>query len=326
MDDPRPRPDATTRLARALLCPPGAAVRVDAAADWLAARAQGAAADDGTDDGTGRAAIDRAILASVRADRLAWPFLEAYQAAVRERFAPSSPAGALGSFLANEAGRRMVEIDTRLTSQGGRLRLDGAKSWCLRAADPFDLYVLARRTDGPARGPGSLAVVAVRSDAAGVALEPGRAQRVVPELPHASVRFEAVPVAQAEVLPGDGYADHARPFRRIEDLCLAACALAWLLGEAARRGWPATWRERALAAVLLLRGARGPDAAPETELAALGALQIAAELFARADGLWETAADDPARERWRRDRALLEGAGPIREARASAAWRALAGG
>ena len=317
---PAPEEAATARLAQALLSPP-APFEGATATEWIASRAVANAAGPLP---AGRAPLDRALLASTRADRLAWAFLEAYQAAIRGRFAPDAPDGALGSFLANESGRRMVEIDTRLTRDGDALRLDGAKSWCLRAADPFDLYVLARAAEGPPSGPGSLVVVAVRSDAPGVSLAPGLAQRVVPELPHASARFDAVAIAPDDLLPGDGYGDYARPFRLDEDRALAACTLAWLLGEAARRDWPDAWRQRALAAVVMLRNACGPDAAPQTELLAAGAVQLAGGLLDEADAHWAAApGDDAGLARWRRDRALLDGGRGVREARARSAWQAL---
>jgi alkylation response protein AidB-like acyl-CoA dehydrogenase len=219
----------------------------------------------------------------------------------------------------------MSGITTRLVREGDALRLDGEKSWVLRAADPFSIHVLARAADGPASGPGSLVVVTVRHDARGVSLHEGRPQSVVPELPHASARFDGVAIEPVAVLAGDGYADHARPFRLVEDLCLAACALAWLLGEAGRYRWPDDWRQRAVAAVVMLRDAharRSDDAA--IEVLAAGALSLASGVVDGVDaasdgGGWPEAS----RARWQRDRVLLSGAGGVRAERARSAWRRL---
>jgi hypothetical protein len=312
----------TRAVVRALLAPHEAGA-CEGAADWAATWHAFETAPDAP-----HGALDRALLASARADRLAWAFLCAYQAAIRDAFAPAAPRGAPGSFAANEAGRRMTEIITRLVREGDALRLEGSKSWVLRAADPFSIHVLARAADGPASGPGSLAVVTVCSAAPGVSLHEGRLQSVVPELPHATARFDGVAIEPGDVLVGDGYADHARPFRLAEDLCLAACALAWLLGEAGRYRWPDDWRQRAVAAAVLLRDAyarRSADAA--IEVMAAGALSLASAVVdavdAAADGSgWP----ESSRARWRRDRVLLSSAGGIRAERARSAWRWLGDG
>ncbi len=322
MDDVAIDDDGTRALVRGLLAARDAPA-CDAAADWVAIWAASEAAPAPPLRACA-GALDRALLASTRADRLAWAFLCAYQAAIRASFAPAAPRGTLGSFAANEAGRRMTAIETRLSRDGGRLRLDGAKSWVLRAADPFAIHVLARAADGPPSGPGSLVVVTVRSDAAGVSLAPGRPQAVVPELPHATARFDGVAIDDADVLAGDGYADHARPFRLAEDLCLAACALAFLLGEAGRGGWPDGWRERAVASIASLRRTFAlRRAEPEIELVAAGALSLAADVTAEADALVATTPSDATRTRWRRDRALLGLAAGVRAERARSAWRRL---
>jgi hypothetical protein len=80
--------------------------------------------------------------------------------------------------------------------------------------------------------------------------------RFVPEVPHARLAFDGVAVAHEDVLPGDGYERYIKPFRSVEDIHVTAAVLAYLLAEAGRRGWPASWRERALIALLGLRGAR----------------------------------------------------------------------
>ncbi|MFO0234685.1 MAG: hypothetical protein ACK51M_16875 [Burkholderiales bacterium] len=317
-----PDDDGTRAVVRALLAL-HAGRACDAAADWVAAwRAIETA------PGAPSGALDRALLASARADRLAWAFLCAYQAAIRDAFAPAAPRGALGSFAANEAGRRMTGIGTRLVRDGAGLRLDGEKSWVLRAAEPFSIHVLARTADGPESGPGSLVVVTVRSDAPGVSLHEGRPQSVVPELPHAAARFDGVAIEPGDLLAGDGYADHARPFRLAEDLCLAACSLAWLLGEAGRHRWSDGWRQRAVATVVLLRDAyarRSADAA--IEVLAAGALSLASGVVDAVDAAAEGSGwPEPPRARWRRDRGLLSGAGGIRAERALSAWKRLGDG
>jgi hypothetical protein len=305
------RPD----LLAALLAMRGGARACETADDWLpvwrAAQAEHADADP----------FDAAVLAASRADRVAWAFFCGYQGAIRAVF--GTPPGVPGAFCANEAGRRITEIDTALRRDGDALRLDGRKAWALTPAPDTALFVLARAAGGPPSGPGSLAVVRVPLAAAGVEREAGSPQVVVPELPHAALRFRATPVAAAELLPGDGYADHARPFRLVEDLFVTGCVLAQLLCEARTGNWPAAWRERALIAIAQLADcARRDPRDVLTIVRAGGALSFAADAVRESEALWAASRAD-ARARWLRDAPLLALGDAARRQRARTAWATL---
>lgn len=290
----------------------------DTAADWLPVwrAAQAAHAD--------ASPFEAAVLAAARADRVAWAFFCGYQGALQAAF--GVPAGRPAAFCANEAGRRISEIGTALRRDPDALRLDGRKSWALTPSDDTTLYVLARAADGPASGPGSLAVVRVPLSTEGLAREAGSPQRVVPELPHAALRLQAVPVAAGDVLPGDGYADHAKPFGLLESVFIHGCVLASLLAEARADAWPAAWCERALAAIALLGDCARRDARrPETVVVASGALALADAVAGEADAL-RSPTRAAARERWQRDAPLLALGQGARAQRARSAWAALGAG
>ncbi|MFM1988671.1 MAG: hypothetical protein RJA99_1628 [Pseudomonadota bacterium] len=301
-------------LPAALLGPGEAAPACEAADDWL--RAWRAAQSDAADAHP----FDAAVLAATRADRVAWAFFCGYQGALQAAFgaAPGAPA----AFCANESGRRITEIGTALRRDGEVLRLDGHKSWALVPSTDTVLLVLARAVDGPASGPGSLAVVRVPLAAPGVVRETGSPQRVVPELPHAALRLEAVPVAAADVLRGDGYADHAKPFGLVENLFIHACVLASLLVEARAADWPLAWCERAVAAIALLGDCARRDArSAGTAVLAAGALAFADAVVDEVGALW-TPTRSAARGRWLRDAALLALGQAARRQRTRTAWTA----
>lgn len=245
-----------------------------------------------------------AVSAALAADRMAWAFFSGYQGALQALFADGRVTDRPASFCANESGRRITGIETRLVGHGDGMRLHGAKSWLIAGLPEMTLYVLARAADGPSSGPGSLRAVVVDGSAPGVAFEPPRPQTVIPELPHCGVVFDDVMVSACRVLAGDGYADFAKPFRFAEDVFITACTLAALLGQGQTLGFPASWRERCLAAIVLLgECARRPFGEPGTELLAAGALAFADEAQAQGQSLLE-GRDPVAAARWTRDASL----------------------
>lgn len=266
-----------------------------------------------------------AIAAALAADRLAWVFLSGYQGALQAAF-PGNPGGAharLASFCANESGRRITDIETTLLRTPEGLRLTGRKAWMVAAAGDGLLYVLARVADGPAAGPGSLCVVRVRGDAPGVRPGAPRGQGIIPEVPHCEVAFEAVSVQDDAVVPGDGYATYARPFRLCEGLFITGCALAHLLAQGHLHGFPEPWRQRCLAAIVALGECVGlPLDAPSTELVSSGALAFAGDLVGEA-GPWLARHDPQAFARWQRDQGVLALGRDTLQYRARVAWAQL---
>lgn len=261
-----------------------------------------------------------AAVASARAaDRMAWAFFCGYQGAIQSGFGAGS--GQPGTFCANESGRRIHEIETTLDVQGETLTLSGHKSWALAGFHELDLYVLARRCGGPSKGPGSLVVVRVPADAPGVQREASHPLDFIPELPHGPIRFDSVAVKPADVLAGDGYADHAKPFRLREDLFIRACVLAWLLSEADAGEWPSTWKERAVAAAWSLGELCELDLREaDTVLLAAGALSFSDEVLREAEPHW-TGAQRVVQDRWQRDARLLTLGQDARRQRAARAWQ-----
>lgn len=261
-----------------------------------------------------------AMSCALKADRLAWAFFSGYQGAIQAAF--HTGVGTVGAFCANEAQRKITDIETSLEDRDGRLLLSGGKSWTLAEPEELTLFVLARPADGPAKGPGSLSIVRLPIRSPGVGTEPLQAQLVIPELPQAAVRFEGAQVSPSDVVQGDGYADYAKPFRMHEDVFVTGCAIAYLLRESQVGSWPTAWVERAIAVVSLLALCSRNDASQGGGIILVaGALSIAGDVIRDAEMQW-TKSQESARARWMRDRPILALGKEVRRQRAVQAWSA----
>ncbi len=270
------------------------------------------------------APIDAAIAGGAIADRCGWAFASGYQAALRALH-PALDARTIAAFCVTEAdGNRPRDIRTTFRIDGDRVTIDGDKTWTtLGPASRTFLVVgrVVRHGDAADERP-VLRVAAVPGDARGLACEPMPPTRFVPEVPHAQLHLRGVQVGTAALLPGDGYDRYVKPFRTVEDVHVMSAILAMLLRVSRVRGWPAAWRERAIAALAVLcEAARSPADAPATHLLLAGALQWTGALFEDADALY--GADDDEARRWVRDRPLRAVASSARVLRAQRAWERL---
>lgn len=268
--------------------------------------------------------MDRAMVAGFSADRAAWAFAAGYQCALEALF-PGLPEDALAALCVTEdEGNHPRAIRAALHRAGPGWRLEGAKRWTTLGPHGAIFLVLAREAEIEGER-AALRIARVPSSAAGVRVEPMPPPRFVPEVPHARVAFEAVELPADALLPGDGWTQYAKPFRTVEDAHVNAALLAYLLREARRLGWPRAWVGRAAALLLALRALAGEDASrPQTHVALAGILDTAAALIAEAETSWSASPADAPRERWLRDRELLNVAASARLQRTEAAWRKLA--
>jgi len=259
--------------------------------------------------------IDRALVGGACADRLGYAFASGYAEALR---ALVPGAGEITALCATEeGGNHPRAIRTALVAAGpGRWTLTGKKKWATVASEASALLVVASIGDGD-DGRNRLRVVRVPASAAGVTLRASSAP-FVPEIPHAEVDLDGVIVADADILPGDGYEAYLKPFRTVEDLHVHGALLGYLIGVARRHAMPREVVEPMItlvAATRALAGGDAKDAATHVALAGLIALVTAA--IARVEEHWPTGDE---RTRWHRDRPLLRVASAAREARRERAW------
>jgi hypothetical protein len=220
-------------------------------------------------------------------------------------------------------GNSPKAIQSSIKGADGGWILNGAKKWTTLGPDGALFFVAARDEAAPGDR-ASIRIATVDSKAAGLQIKNMPDTRFVPEVPHAQLQFDNVKVAS--LLPGDGYDLYVKPFRTVEDIHVQAAILAYLMREAQRLSWPASWIERLSALLAALSTlADMPPAQPETHISLAGALRISGALIEEADALWLKSATDPAALRWQRDRELLTVAGKARELRTQRAWERLRG-
>lgn len=291
-----------------------------ALADWHARFRSGAA--------SAASPFEIAVRGGFDGDRLAWAFSSGYQAATRA-LVPGFGADELVSFCMTEpGGNRPRELRCSARAEaGGGWRLDGDKRWAtLAPACTTALVVCVLGEPGEAADSDrrSLGLLRVPTGSAGLTLTTMPPARFVPEAPHGELALRGVRLPADALLPGDGWEDHGKPFRTLEDTLVTAAVLAWLLREARARDWPAGFVERGLASLLALQGlAALPTRAASTHVALAGALAGTQALFAEAGALWAATPDDPASLRWQRDASVLGLAGATRSQRLARAWQRL---
>ena len=155
----------------------------------------------------------------------------------------------------------------------------------------------------------------VPADQAGVTITPLPELGVVPEMPHGRVRFEAVDVADGDLLPGDGYTRAVKPFRTLEDIHVTGAFLAWFFAVGRRSGWPEALLENLLALMVTARTlALAPPLDPHVHLALGGLLSMLSHVMDAAEPCWEQV-DPRTRQWWQRDRRILEIAAGVRTRR-----------
>jgi len=265
--------------------------------------------------------VDRALAAGWAADRPAWAFAAGYQAAI-QRLAPRLVTGQLAAIGITEAGgSHPARIQCRLTAPsaaGSAWRLDGTKAFVSGAGGAEMLLVVASTGKTP-EGRNALRLVAVPADLAGVTITALPPLGMVPELPHGQIRFTSVALPEAALMPGDGYTDVIKPFRTLEDLHVTGALLAWIFGVGRRAGWPDETLEAFLALLVAVRGlALASPRQPHVHLVLGGLLAQVETLLKTIAPLWAKV-DEPIRKWWRRDRRLLDIAGPARQRRLAAA-------
>jgi hypothetical protein len=263
--------------------------------------------------------VERALRGGLAADRLAWACASGYRAALRA-LVPELGETAAALCATEKGGAHPRHIETRLCDG----RLDGTKGFATLSTVARTLLVLAcegESEDGRKR----LRLVRVDAAAPGVTLNALPPTPFAPELPHAEVRLDGVAVAPDEVLDGDAWTRHVRPFRTIEDLHVFAALTGYLIGVARRTGWPAELLAELTCIVSCALSLERVDRdAPATHVALGGLLLLVRRFVDGSDGEWARV-DEPERERWRRDRPLLQVAGRARSERLSKALSRLRG-
>ncbi|MET9212741.1 MULTISPECIES: acyl-CoA dehydrogenase middle domain-containing protein [unclassified Nocardia] len=261
--------------------------------------------------------IDRAVVAGFDSAGTGTAFLGGYQEALGA-LVPTLDATGLTSMCATEAnGAKPSQLTTTVTADGA---VTGTKSFATLGEFATRFLVIAKAGE-QADGRAALRAVLVPAGP-GVVVTPLPALPFAPEIPHATVTFDAAPGA---LLPGDGYADFLKPFRTVEDLHVVAAVLGQLVRVSRQAHWPAEAVEQLLALFAAVRGVSTEDPGSVGAHIALGGIfERLTRLRAELAPLWDSV-DPEIRSRWERDEPLLGVAGKVRALRLATAWRAVTG-
>ena len=279
----------------------------------------------------GQAHFGHGLLGGFVADRPAWAMVAGHQGAIRRLAWECGglhlmPEGGIVAFCASEEGGahpRAIRSSLDVLPDGG-FRLSGQKRWATLAPSAAALLLIA--SVGREGDRNQLRALSVPSDRQGIEMAPmdlGGRVTANPEVRHAVVDLNEVPVAAAELLRGDGYADAVKPFRTIEDLYIGAAMTAYNLALARRSGWPSSAVEDLF---LLLATAEtlafGPLDEPAAHLGVAALGRATAHVREAHAAHWELV-EDEASAAWKRATSAAGVAARAKELRRQAAWRRL---
>jgi len=255
-----------------------------------------------------------AVLTASRVDRLGLAFAVGYPAALQQLSPETQLPCAL--CVTEDEGTHPRAMKTTLERLDGRDELNGTKTFVTFGNLAKDLLVAAKVGEKPDGRP-DLALVRIPADRAGVTLQAHPPTPFAPEIPHARLDLRHVEVRPGERLPGDGFAQYVKPFRTVEDIHVLGATLGYLIGVTHRANGSAQLLADFGAALVALDWLRGvPPLDPRAHLVLQGVYQRVLDL-AEGDELvsvWQATSEEE-RDRWRRDRPLLDVAFRARRAR-----------
>lgn len=265
--------------------------------------------------------IDRAIAGGLAADRPAWFFTSGYQSAIYHLLGKEDDSKIAALCITEKGPPHPKNIKTwlsRIDVCPGHWRIDGEKSF-VSGGEQADILWVAVTSGTTEEGRNVISIVRIPSDCFGITFTPRPSIGIVPETPHARVKFEAVTFDDEAILPGDGYLDVIKPFRTVEDLHVTTAYLAWIFGIGQRNSWPTEIAETIIALICNARSLTQADPnSPALHLALGGFLAQVRELTEKTEPLWYNVGAE-IREAWQRDRNILSVAEIARQKRLSTA-------
>jgi hypothetical protein len=263
-----------------------------------------------------RTPAGRAVCAGLASDRVGYAVIGGYDAALRRLLAPRVFSRCSFCVTEEGGGGHPSTMQTRLEERDEKWFATGTKSFATLAthAETFIVIGTIGEEDG---GRKHLRAAVFPSDAPGLRITERAPLPFTPEIPHAALTLTDAPAA--EILEGDGYDRYVKPFRTVEDAHVTLAVLAYALSEASARGWEDKDLRASIKALIPIADDADPSAA-ETHLRLDVELDRARNVL---DALpWN---DAPAlvRDRWFRDRPILEVADRVRKKRTARAHERL---
>lgn len=255
--------------------------------------------------------LEQAFYDGCRADRVAWAFSGGYQWAIRSLLPTYiDNSSVLALCITESGGGHPKQIQATLTPDGDGWRVFGRKQFVSGGLGADILLVAVRDGEQP-NGLPSIKMIVLQADTQGLTFQEMPALPMVPEVPHAVIQMEIVPLAADAVLPGDGYTCYIRPFRLYEDLHVQAA----LLGMVTRKGYVLEKPEFVERALACFHGLAGCQLQGEPSAAALAMAGLEPQLSGLLDECIAALPEEHEQAMWQRDRQLLTIAGKARAVR-----------
>lgn len=268
--------------------------------------------------------LERAMVGGFMADRLAFAFLAAYQAALQQHFPFLDPAQLSAFCVSEQGGSKPKAMNTHMRAAGQGYLLNGAKTFVTCANHAQCLLVAVCEglddTDRP-----QIKIVVLNAKDAGLMIQEDKVLPFMPELQRGRLVLNDCYCPAEAVLPGDGYALHVKPFSPLEAFFVMAAGTGYLLSLARQYDWPDAFVEQC---VCLLHAIQSADFdRPENIVnpLLLNALrQQLKSLIEQSEdpGYWHSV-DEQTQARWLRDKGILLFSDRAHTLRLERAWQQL---
>lgn len=189
--------------------------------------------------------IEQAIWGGYSCQQFSFAFLAGYQAALEKLF-PSIASNELKALCITEEGGGQA-IKTSLVNN----QINGSKSYLTAGSDAAHLFVLCNTNEVKA-GRALLKMVHLPNNSAGMEITNFELP-FMHEVKHGKLLLKEVGIESAQILPGDGFIDYAKPFRSLEDIHVATAYQAMLLRQAMDYQWEENIRDQLILSLYTLK-------------------------------------------------------------------------
>lgn len=268
--------------------------------------------------------LERAMVGGFMADRLAFAFLAAYQAALQKHFPFLNPTQLSAFCVSEQGGSKPKAMNTLLRAEKQGYLINGAKTFVTCADNAQCLLVAVRDALSDAERP-QIKIVVLDAKAAGVCVEEDKVLPFMPELQRGRLQLRDCYCPIEAVLSGDGYALHVKPFSPLEAFFVMAAGVGYLLALARQYDWPDVFVEQC---VCLLHAIQSADFdRPENSVNQLLLNALRQQLRALVEQteqaqFWHKV-DEDTKTRWLRDKSMLMFSDRAHTIRLERAWQQL---
>lgn len=208
-----------------------------------------------------QAPIEKAIIGGFCCQQFSFAFMAGYQAALEKMFPTIAPHQVKALCVSEGKGIPLNAIKTTLVNN----RINGLKNYITAGSEVQHLLVLCR-TEESKNGRPLLKMVHLPSDTANCQITDFE-MPFMQEVKHGKLALDNTKILDNQILEGDGFSEYTKPFRTLEDICIAAAHQSMLLRQAIDYQWDESIRDHLLFQLFSLKNLINlPLVAKETHL------------------------------------------------------------